>query len=50
MVIYLFLAMRFFYHQSWAMTVLKFCMLFIGYCAAVGITFAAAVALTAVEI
>jgi len=50
LVIYLFLAMRFFYKQSWLMTALKFFMLFISYCVAVGITFAAAVALTAVEI
>ena len=50
MVIYLFLAMRFFYHQSWRMTAFKFFLLFIGYCVAVGITFAAAVTLTAVEI
>lgn len=48
--IYLFLAMRFFYHQSWLMTGLKFFLLFISYCVAVGITIAAAVALTAVEI
>jgi len=50
MVIYLFLAMRFFYRQSWRMTAFKFFLLFIGYCVAVGITFAAAVTLTAVEI
>ena len=50
MVIYLFLALRFFYRQSWAMTAWKFFLLFIGYCVAVGITFAAAVTLTAVEI
>ncbi len=50
MVIYLFLAMRFFYRQSWAMTALKFFMLFICYSVAVGITLAAAVTLTAVEI
>lgn len=48
--IYLFLALRFFYRQSWFMTSLKFFMLFISYCMAAGITFAAAVALTAVEI
>jgi hypothetical protein len=48
--LYLFLAMRFFYHQSWLMTGLKFFLLFICYCVAVGITIAAAVALTAVEI
>ena len=50
MVIYLFLAMRFFYKQSWSMTALKFFMLFISYCMAAGITLAAAVTLTAVEI
>ena len=50
MVIYLFLAIRFFYRQSWAMTAWKFFLLFISYCVAVGITFAAAVTLTAVEI
>ncbi len=50
MVIYLFLAMRFFYRQSWLMTVWKFFLLFICYFMAVGITFAAAVTLTAVEI
>ena len=49
-VLYLFLALRFFYKQGWFMTGLKFFMLFISYCVAVGITFAAAVALTAVEI
>jgi hypothetical protein len=48
--LYLFLALRFFYHQSWLMTGLKFFLLFICYCVAVGITIAAAVALTAVEI
>ena len=48
--IYLFLALRFFYKQSWLMTGLKFFMLFISYFVAVGITIAAAVALTAVEI
>ncbi len=48
--LYLFLAMRFFYHQSWLMTGLKFFLLFICYCVAVGVTIAAAVALTAVEI
>lgn len=48
--LYLFLALRFFYHQSWLMTGLKFFLLFICYCVAVGVTIAAAVALTAVEI
>lgn len=48
--IYLFLALRFFYRQSWFMTSIKFFMLFISYCMAAGITFAAAVALTAAEI
>ncbi|HEU5399682.1 MAG TPA: DUF4286 family protein [Gammaproteobacteria bacterium] len=48
--IYLFLALRFFYRQSWFMTSVKFCMLFISYCMAAGVTLAAAVALTAAEL
>ena len=50
MVIYLFLALRFFYQQSWFKTSLKFCMLFVSYFIAAGITFAAGVVLTAAEL
>jgi hypothetical protein len=50
LVIYLFLALRFFYRQGWLMTAWKFFLLFICYCVSIGITFAAAVALTAAEI
>ncbi|HSN16792.1 MAG TPA: DUF4286 family protein [Gammaproteobacteria bacterium] len=48
--IYLFLALRFFYRQGWFMTALKFFMLFISYSIAFGLTFAAGVVLTAVEL
>lgn len=50
MVIYMFLAMRFFYRQGWWFTGLKFFMLFISYTVAVALTFAFGVVLTAVEI
>jgi hypothetical protein len=50
MLIYLFLALRFFYKQGWFMTSLKFFMLFISYSIAFGLTFAAGVVLTAAEI
>src|SRR5262249_58024449 len=49
-VIYLFLALRFFYRQGWFMTGLKFFMLFISYSVAFGLTMAAGVVLTAVEL
>jgi len=48
--LYLFLALRFFYKQGWFMTGLKFCMLFISYAVAFGLTFALGVMLTAAEI
>jgi hypothetical protein len=50
MAIYLFLALRFFYKQGWAMTTLKFFMLFISYFVAIALTSVAAVMLTAVEL
>ncbi|MGE5625363.1 MAG: DUF4286 family protein [Bacillota bacterium] len=50
MVIYLFLALRFFYQQSWFKTFVKFCVLFISYFIAAGVTFAAGVVLTAAEL
>ena len=48
--IYLFLALRFFYGQSWLRTAFKFVLLFFAYTIAASITFAATVVLTAVEI
>jgi hypothetical protein len=48
--VYLFLALRFFYKQGWFMTGLKFCMLFISYSIAFGLTFAAGAVLAAAEI
>lgn len=48
--IYLFLALRFFYGQSWLRTGFKFFLLFIAYTIAASITFAATLVLTAVEI
>lgn len=48
--IYFFLALKFFYRQSWLKTGLKFCLLFISYFIAMGVTMAAALVLTAVEI
>jgi len=48
--IYLFLAMRFFYRQSWLKTALKFCLLFISYTIAMALTVVAAAFLTAEEI
>ena len=48
--IYLFLALRFFYRQGWLMTALKFFLLFFSYSIAFGLTMAAVVVLTAVEI
>ncbi|HEX2667306.1 MAG TPA: DUF4286 family protein [Gammaproteobacteria bacterium] len=50
MAIYLFLALRFFYRQSWLMTALKFFMLFISYFVALTITFVFGAVLTAAEI
>ena len=49
-VIYFFLALRFFYRQSWLKTTLKFCLLFISYFMAMGITMAVGAVLTAVEL
>jgi hypothetical protein len=48
--IYLFLALRFFYKQGWFMTGLKFFMLFISYAISFGLTFAAGAMLAAAEI
>jgi len=48
--IYFFLALKFFYRQSWLKTALKFFLLFISYFVAMGVTMAAALVLTAVEI
>ena len=48
--IYLFLAMRFFYRQSWFKTALKFFLLVFSYSIAMAMTLVAAVFLTAVEI
>lgn len=50
MVIYLFLAMRFFYGQSWLKTALKFFLLCISYFIAAAITMVAGVLLTGAEI
>jgi len=50
LVIYLFLALRFFYAQGWFKTFLKFCLLFISYFIAAGLTFATGVVLTAAEL
>ena len=50
MVIYLFLALRFFYQQSWFKTTLKFGLLFVTYFIAVGLTMAVGVVLTAAEL
>ena len=48
--IYLFLALRFFYGQSWLRTAFKFFLLFIAYTIAASVTLAATVVLTAVEV
>jgi hypothetical protein len=48
--VYLFLALRFFYKQGWFMTGLKFFMLFISYSIAFGLTFAAGAVVAAAEI
>ena len=48
--IYFFLALKFFYRQSWLKTALKFFLLFISYWIAMGITMAVGLVLTAVEI
>ena len=50
MVIYLFLALRFFYKQGWAMTTLKFFMLSFSYLIAFALTSVVGVMLTAVEL
>ncbi len=50
MVIYLFLAMRFFYGQGWGKTFFKFCLLFIGYWFSLLLALLGIVMLTAVEI
>jgi hypothetical protein len=50
MAIYLFLALRFFYQQSWFKTTLKFGLLFVTYFIAVGVTMAIGVVLTAAEL
>lgn len=50
MAIYLFLALRFFYQQSWSKTTLKFGLLFVTYFIAVGLTMAVGVVLTAAEL
>ncbi|HLW74707.1 MAG TPA: DUF4286 family protein [Gammaproteobacteria bacterium] len=50
MVVYLFLALRFFYQQSWFKTTLKFGLLFVTYFIAFGLTMAVVVVLTAAEL